>query len=368
MGLHDKGFDDATLTKLSLFREYVKAWLPVWMNQRRYVSIYDFFCGPGFDSKSNPGSPAIILEEVKRYCARNKARFAGTKVRILFNDADSKHIEQLRSHLPAITCDNACCSVSTSALTFEKALGENLENIKRGDSGNLLIMDQFGVKAVTPQVVQQLANCPFTDVLFFISSSYVRRFIETPEIARIVDADASEVKTVEYKLIHRCLCRYFKGKIEREDYYLVPFSIKKNANIYGVIFGSGHLLGLEKFTEACWKIDPRTGEANYDIDGDPEVSGQLVLLPELKENKKTEVFRRELLAFIGQRKPNNHEVYLFSLSHGFSPAKARETLKSLSAVGEIEATNIMTGRPTKDYYLRWKYYNGVPPKVRFSGN
>ncbi|MFO7903844.1 MAG: hypothetical protein R6U98_14365, partial [Pirellulaceae bacterium] len=49
---------------------------------------------------------------------------------------------------------------------------------------------------------------------------------------------------------------------------LYPFTLKKGANIYGLVFGSKHPLGVEKFLDLAWSKNEINGEANFDIDKD----------------------------------------------------------------------------------------------------
>jgi hypothetical protein len=51
-------------------------------------------------------------------------------------------------------------------------------------------------------------------------------------------------------------------------YFLGGFSIKKGANIYGIIFGSAHPLGMDKFLRVAWQADEMNGEADFDINRD----------------------------------------------------------------------------------------------------
>ena len=49
--LHNEPFDESTLTKLDLYRRYVRAWLPVFLNAPKLVvdrmQIFDFFADFG---------------------------------------------------------------------------------------------------------------------------------------------------------------------------------------------------------------------------------------------------------------------------------------------------------------------------------
>ena len=90
-----------------------------------------------------------------------------------------------------------------------------LDVIASKDSANLIIMDQFGVKEITPEVIQQLAKCNSTDVLFFISSSFIRRFIDTPELGgKFENLPPINVKDTEYYAIHRTICSYYQKQLK----------------------------------------------------------------------------------------------------------------------------------------------------------
>ena len=69
--LHSRPFDEGTLAKLSIFRNYLKGWLPVFLATGnvhwKHINIYDFFAGPGGDTNHTKGSPLIIIDELFPY-------------------------------------------------------------------------------------------------------------------------------------------------------------------------------------------------------------------------------------------------------------------------------------------------------------
>ena len=70
---------------------------------------------------------------------------------------------------------------------------------------------------------------------------------------------------------HRLLAEYYRSLIpENIEYYLYSFTIKKGSNYYGLIFGSSHSLGMEKFLRVCWKYDIYSGDSNCNLDDDEE--------------------------------------------------------------------------------------------------
>ena len=150
---------------------------------------------------------------------------------------------------------------------FQTAFDEVYPVMSAADTANLLFMDQYGVCQITEDVFARITKISPTDFLFFVSSSTIRRFADHPAIQKYLGVDEYQMRSADYYDIHRALVGYYRSLLPPNKlYYLAPFSIKEGANIYGLIFGSGHVLGMEKFLYACWNEDPERGEANYDID------------------------------------------------------------------------------------------------------
>ena len=186
--------------------------------------------------------------------------------------------------------------------------------------------------------------CPYTDLLFFISSSVLRRFANEESMNKYIDIPASELKIIPHKQIHRRVCEAYQRSLGTSNYFLTPFSIKKGSAIYGVIFGSQNLRGLEKFLTVCWDNDRVTGEANYDIDDDIQRYGQLALFDEDKKIKKQDEFKTNLLKYIEDKSNTNafvtnHEIRRFMLRSGFLSKHTNEILRELYDANVIEVIN-----------------------------
>lgn len=364
---YEKKFDDATQVKLDVFRRYLQKWLPVFLTKGIGVAIYDFFAGPGRDAAGNLGSSLIIVDELKGFCEHYAGTFTNVSARIVFNDIEEKHIEALRNNVKELACGKPCCTFEFSSKSFNESFDQHLLQMQASGSANLVFMDQFGIKEVTPEVVRKMAQCNRTDMLFFISSSIINRFIETREIGSKYDISSEALRDKEYTVIHRYLCEYFQEKLGGLSYYLAPFSIKKGGNIYGIIFGSGHLLGLEKFLDVCWALDKVTGEANYNIDGDLSWGGQKSLFDELNTIRKIDLFEKDLQDFISGKTPNNIELNEYCLLKGFSPSKANEVLRRMQDNGTINVWDLIKGKVARKYsfYLGWNNVKTEVPRVRY---
>ncbi len=276
--INKQEFDDATKLKLEIFRECFKEWLPVFIHSPvvEKVFIYDFFAGSGMDTQNNSGSPLILFEEAKgeneMYCSKSQPE----RVVFAFNEKIKTKSEELKQNVDnhVIEClkncgrDKCVYEYHIGNYDFKEAIVRpNVESIlKNSKYGKFILLDQYGFKEVDSEIFKKLVTSPKTDFIFFISSSFIKRFSEHPYIKKYIETEKINFDKAEPKECHRIVADYFKTLITKaSEYYLHHFSIKKGANYYGLIFGSAHTYGIEKFLKVCWEKDKLSGEASFDM-------------------------------------------------------------------------------------------------------
>lgn len=331
-------FDDATLTKLALYEGYLKEWLPVFTDRRellwKRIQIFDFFAGSGTDCTGREGSPLLLLRALRSKLGIITSR--GIELRVTFNDASQRKITDLRALVSEVWPATPSVRIEFSNADFRTAF----DNVRPQFEGaaNLLFLDQYGVKEIDGSVLEALMTVKTTDFLFFISSSTLHRFSEHPAIKSKIDL--SEIRSAsDYFSIHREVLSYFRSLIPREsELRLAPFSIKKGSNIYGLIFGSSHILGVEKFLRVAWALDAHRGEANFDIDREGIRDESPFLLAEMNKPKKTGLFEERLRDEIkGARLQTTADLYSFCIEEGFLPRHARPALAQLVKDGVLRS-------------------------------
>jgi three-Cys-motif partner protein len=360
---HNKPFNEETILKLQIFRGYTRQWLPVFLSRKTFdsVNIFDFLAGPGKDSNGTEGSPLIIIDEIKKYFTNNKAPLAeNVSIRLFLNDSDPDKILLLGKEIN--TKDETQLEIKINNKDFQEAFDSYGSLLESTSAAKLVILDQSGIKQITSDVFVQLIEFPCTDFMFFISSSTLKRFITVEKVGQYFPSmSEQEVNAIPVTDIHRFVCSYYQKLIPSgREYYLAPFSIKKGPNIYGIIFGSGHLLGLEKFLRVCWNQDSVSGEANYDIDDDIIRNGE-TLFPEWNVSKKRDLFRKQLVSFLNAYK-SNKELYKFTLEQGCLPTHAVEILKELLKEGRLEVDPADTRK--RSFYVNWPNYRRMS-KAKF---
>lgn len=338
--LHNKPFDDGTMAKLDLFRFYLREWLPVFISARKIywktINIYDFFAGPGKDVNGVKGTPLIILEELQPYLEQIEEK--KLVVNLYFNEYDKKKCHELKLNLSQ-AIKNPMFNIEIESLDFQVSFYKKYPVLKGKDNANLLFLDQTGIKQINPERFERILEIKRTDFLFFISSSTVKRFPDHPAIEKYIKLNKEEVVKTPFHKIHRLILEFYKSLIPQGmEYYLAPFSIKKNSGLYGIIFGSHNVLGLEKFLNSAWKIDPERGTANFDIDNDNIIPGQVNLFTgKIQKPKKTEVFESSLESKIMTKEiTSDKEIYLCILESGMKISHGRAVIKKLIKENKIE--------------------------------
>lgn len=348
--LHKKPFDEGTLTKLQIFELYAREWLPVFLSQstppRSKIHIYDFFAGPGIDSKDILGSPLRIIQYLKKFQGFdgwNKVKF-----HIHFFDNSYKKICQLKQNVETHGLFASNIEYDIKPLEFELAFQKSREELADPQAAKLVFIDQNGVGNVTDEVFRELINAPTCDFLFFISSSTLYRFRDHYLIKQKID------RPEDYYHVHRAVLNYYRSLLpEGIKYYLAPFSIKKGANIYGLIFGSSHLLGVDKFLQIAWQNDQIGGQADFDIDRDNIVPGQLALPIREMLPRKIGIFEAELEDLLRKGLiADELQVIELCVQHGVKRQHAESVLKDLKKEGIInlnfrvpDIKNIRNPRP-----------------------
>jgi hypothetical protein len=188
----------------------------------------------------------------------------------------------------------------------------------------------------------------------------VNRFKNLPEIRKCVPVTQEDVSRMNGTNVHRILASaYNRWLPDGLEYYLGSFSIKKGANVYGLVFGSGHPLGIDKFLRVAWR---RGGDANFDIDKDGIDPNQPSLFSEFDKRKKISIFEKDLeCAILEHRVSTNKDIYTFTLRSGLLPKHAKDVIDQMIRDKRIPKQNLHIS------YHAWKktqeetvqYFEGI---------
>jgi three-Cys-motif partner protein len=334
----DIPFTEDTNVKLEFYRDYLTKWLPVFIAAhrpfRKTVNIFDFFCGRGKDSVGTLGSPLIALDVLRIF--DQHVNDTEVNINLYFNDVKSKYIEELKENILKFGYNDKIQIhfLNEDFVTLLPKMDATFKN-----SANLIFMDQFGVKYINAERFNQLIHLKVTDIIFFVSSSTFNRFHNDPNVTDGIGITSEMIKSGSFYNIHRTVHKRYCELIPSNlSYCLAQFSIKKGSNIYGLIFGSSHPLGVEKFLEICWDKDKLTGDANFDIAGEIELTryNRITLFPEIDGSRKIPSFQRDLKELILSGKLRSDlEIYVYGINNGFIGRHIKPVVEKLKKEKKI---------------------------------
>jgi three-Cys-motif partner protein len=335
--LHDDPFDTTTISKLEIFEDYAQAWLPTFVMQGvETLCMFDFFAGTGYDKNGVEGSPIRLLKKIKEQIGHIFQK--KVKVKLYLNEWEPNKREQPKFALLSKACKefleanpdvNRAIELDLRNEDFEILFHKLLPTIRAYPS--LVYLDQNGIKFLSDKYLLELEKTKQTDFLYFVSASYFWRFGDKQEFRKHLDIDMSEAKKDPYRFITRHVVEHLRGRLPaRTGLKLYPFSLKKGANIHGIIFGASHPRAVDKFLALAWKRNETNGEANFDIDEDAKkIQGDLFGGKKLQKVEAfKELIRQEVLA--GGIKCNA-DALTFTYIVGHLPKHAADTLKEMKA-------------------------------------
>jgi hypothetical protein len=330
-----------TKTKLEIFDKYFNESLPVFVHSPFWenIFIYDLFAGKGKDEKGEYGTSLNIIKGVSSHCVSISQK--GKNIFVVLND--KKEHQTLKQNVDEfLSICNADCSLENCIFSYDKNLiikdndfrpyfdntiFPNLSKIKK--SAKIIFLDPFNF-VMDEGLFNKLTSLKATDFICFMPSSYLRRFKNTPAFNSFVDKDKLAFDEKRPNECHRVIASYFDTLVSDKEYYIGHFSIKYDKNTYGVIFGSNHTFGAEKFQKVCWDIDTTTGEADYNIDREISYNGQNSLFEEDQVPRKIKLFEDLLISCIKLGKVKTDlEAYKLALKNRCLPKHASDVLRRL---------------------------------------
>lgn len=372
--INDRPFDECTQLKLDLFREFFREWISVFAYNQSVskIYVYDLFAGSGQDPLGHPGSPRILIQEARgknfQYCGAF-GRNGENKVKFAFNEllpGKEKELE-VNVNKELSSCKNDCphlqCpfekSVSFNQVSFEEILkNENFIKIMRNPKyAKFLLLDQYGYKEISDDVFKELIAYPKTDVLFYISSSNIKRFKNMPAVQKYLAIASDDYDGTKTREAHRVILNHYKSLVPNgHEYYLHGFTIKRDSNYWGVVFGSSHSYGMEKFVRVCWDHDEYSGDSNCMIDNN---WGELFLKESCKRTRiKEEIKSRILTGEIA----TNIQGMKFALHNGCLPKFFHEVVAEMLKEDEISVKGDFNRAASKIHAV--KEYSIILPNMR----
>jgi three-Cys-motif partner protein len=268
-----------TEAKHQILRKYLDRWIPILSTLRARTNdvtqlcLIDGFAGPGAYAKGEPGSPIIMLQAFLEHPQRDRiSRQSQLTYVFIENDPDraaylESEVSKLRPLLPAGWVARVQCADFADAMPpLAHRLGD-----AHPTPGTFLFIDPFGYAPddTRPDLTARILGYPHCEVLVFVPTQFMARFVDDPDLARTFDnlfagEDWGHVRS-EANLSRRIsvLRDLYVTRLRRDARFVRAFTIQ-SANEFHLFFASNHELGLVKMKEAMWAVDPIAGTTYSD--------------------------------------------------------------------------------------------------------
>jgi len=262
-----------TIAKINLLKNYLNAWYPIVGKSfhGRGVCFIDGFAGPGEYTNFSEGSPIAALIVARAWLSKFGKTWAAGNLRFIFIDEDKDRIEHLRELALPFTADPKfeIAFYSSSFETGIKMAEEEHPAWLAGNGPTFLFVDPFGTKGVPFNLIYKLLKRDHFELLLNFDADGAARIHlagNNADASRILtelfgDEDWRNVVSENPKIGALCpaLMQHYRVKLRTIPglQYTFPFEMRSKANLseYFLLFGSKHVLGLEKMKEAMKSID-----------------------------------------------------------------------------------------------------------------
>ena len=250
-----------TIGKHDVLTEYLKAWVPILGQGFGRAVVVDGFAGPGQYAGGAPGSPILSWRVARDHKAAGRLGPADIDFRFL--EVDAAKAEHLRDLL-AREQSYSGMSCSVEAAACGDRLPSLLDECRSSGTPVFVMLDPFGLKGVTLDLIGDILSVPHGEVLFSFMHETAVRFGETPEVHPYLMELVGEDCPAGSSIDDYCdaLEQRFRSHGAR---YVLKFGLWQGGrHVYTLFFGTCSSDGCEKMKDAMWKV---AQDDSYRFDG-----------------------------------------------------------------------------------------------------
>lgn len=259
-----------TEAKHRLYKRYLDAWWPIFLQQTwvARVTYVDAFAGPGEYKGGQEGSPIFALGRLLNHEARARMRLTRDRVTLIFIESNSRR----KDHLLGIMTkkfgplDELPVTVRIEQGHAETDTMRLLDETHAWGHPILAIFDSWGNVGVPWTDLQRIAaNRSSEYVVTFGPNWFSRRENQEPARLNTIFGGPQYWQPTNDDLTStdrwREWLETYRGAIRRagHDYALTFQVMPKTGQPLYLVYGTGHVSGVDAFKQAMWKVDVSDG-------------------------------------------------------------------------------------------------------------
>lgn len=253
-----------TECKHEVLRRYLSGWFPILGTSARRLLFVDGFAGPGEHVEGQAGSPLVALDCVQNYY-RSK-RMDGVSVNFLLIEKDPRraaHLRQCIRDRPSVRGMTVIALPGDFDSNTSRLLNA-VDSYHRRLSPSFWLLDPFGVKGVTMEMIGRILSNPKSEILVSHMDVAIRRFSKTRDFAKSLTAlygTDDWRRSIEIRgdrdrkhFLHALFTEQLKKHGAR---FVVRFELwNRGTHVYTMFFATGHEKGCNLMKEVVWRLQP----------------------------------------------------------------------------------------------------------------
>lgn len=337
---------DLTASKIFIYRQYLRNYLPKVLMQYGKCIIADFFCGCGKNGKAN-GSPLVLLDLAREILENPfiKAKQANAEIIIVFSDAEKKFCDDLTSYLEKMSLPSGIRVLGPFCEDF-KSIKQTVIEASRGNPvPKFFFLDPFTYSEVGIIDVKELIEMPAAEVLLFLPTFQSYRFVKCAAGAlKTFLEDFTEKGCADYKdindfneSIRRRLLNYLNLK------YVRCVGLDDGAQKHALFYLTKHIKGMLVMNKLVWDV------AQDGVTVKAKREPMLFNLSTISRNFTR--IKKEFIKYIKEKKRiSNVEIIDFVAQNCFNTKYANEILKEMKGQGLISVEYKKSDK-TRGFYV-----------------
>ncbi len=340
-----------TAAKHAILRRYLDAWFPILTSWRHRVLVIDGFAGPGEYTKSEPGSPQIMIDAA----ANHKANLSSSEIIYIFIESDKPKFDRLQQVVSRKRDSNEIppnMKIRTIHGEFADYSSKIFEALGSKSLPPAFVMvDPFGTKGVPLDIVAKFIKQPQCDVLISLMTESMVRWLRStelePHLIKLFGADDwKEAASQPSGERAQFLCDLYVKKLTLSGAkFPRTFEMKdeRNHTEYYLVFTTDSIAGLRAMKAAMWAVDP-SGQFKFSDTTNPQQMTLFASTPNYKQ------LQEEILQRYGGKEVSvsDLEDFIIAETAFLDTHYKRQILKPMESEGKL--TIVKTPRKRKFSY------------------
>jgi len=353
---------DITAAKVKFYQDYIGGYLIKVLMAFGKCFVADLLCGPGRNG-DNPGSPLVLLEQAKKMLASdhllNTRR--NPEVRILFNDINPEHIENLKNELRAFGPTPHISIAGIMSSPFREIM-QKLPPILRLKTPKFFFLDPFAYTTIQLEDIGQLIASDYTEVMLFLPSQDVYRFAAAKKIppgTRNFLENFTTLGVHNYDGIddfNKSICQKFRESFGLK--FVRPILLDGGQRKHTLFLLTKHVRGMMLANKIFWDKSP-DGLGIRNAAGEDLLFNTGTCSADFLQF--TTLFK-DTLKSLGSM--NNQQIIEFTATHGFLPEHVKTILDEMKENGEISVTHINDGK--KGMYIAENNWDKAKSIIKYN--